>query len=83
MRTENGDNMGDESATITAAAGASLASVIERQVAIERKLDTLIELLGAKPRPKEWYSPGRGGRDPGQEALHRAGMVQARPDSCP
>ena len=34
-----------------------LAAIVERQVAIERKLDTLIELLGAKPRPKEWYSP--------------------------
>ena len=33
----------------------SLVSIVERQVAIERKLDTLIELLGAKPRPKEWY----------------------------
>jgi hypothetical protein len=35
----------------------SLNSIAERQITIERKLDTLIELLGAKPRPKEWYSP--------------------------
>ena len=35
----------------------SLAAIAERQVTIERKLDTLIELLGTKPRPKEWYSP--------------------------
>ena len=35
----------------------SLASIAERQAAIEAKLDVLIDLLGAKPRPKEWYSP--------------------------
>ena len=36
-----------------AVAEASLASVVERQVAFERKLDTLIELLGVKSRAKE------------------------------
>ncbi len=64
MRPENGDRMGDNSATMTDAAGANLASIAERQAsiaerqaAIETKLDTLIELMGAKSRPKEWYSP--------------------------
>ena len=35
----------------------SLVLIAERQAAIEAKLDTLIDLLDAKPRPKEWYSP--------------------------
>jgi len=44
-------------ASANAAMGASLVSVVERQVVIERKLDVLIELLGAKQPPKNWYSP--------------------------
>ena len=46
-----------EVATANAATGVSLISVVERQVAIERKLDTLIELLGIKQPLKNWYSP--------------------------
>jgi hypothetical protein len=41
----------------TVAAGVSLASVVERQVAIERKLDMLIDLLADRRPAKEWYSP--------------------------
>ena len=48
--------MGDDSATRTAATGASLASVVERQVAIERKLDVLIELLADRRPAKDYYT---------------------------
>ncbi len=46
-----------DAAPASHAESVSLNSVIERQVAIEAKLDTLIELLGAKPSRKDWYSP--------------------------
>jgi hypothetical protein len=55
VRIENGDDMGDDSATTTGIDGSDGLGV--RLAAVEAKLDTLIELLGAKPRPKEWYSP--------------------------
>lgn len=41
----------------TEMAGASLAFVVERQVAIERKLDVLINLLADRRPAKEWYTP--------------------------
>jgi hypothetical protein len=46
-----------EVAFATADAGLHLASVVERQVAIERKLDVLIEMLADRRPAKEWYSP--------------------------
>lgn len=48
--------MGDGSATTTAATGASLAVIAERQVAIERKLDTLIALLADRQPAKDYYT---------------------------
>jgi hypothetical protein len=46
-----------DSAPALAPTGVSLASVVERQAAIERKLDMLIELLADRRPAKEWYSP--------------------------
>jgi hypothetical protein len=40
----------------TATTGVSLASVVERQVAIERKLDTLIDLLADRRPAKDYYT---------------------------
>ncbi len=53
----NSANLVADTGVPTEGTTVALAAIAERQVAIERKLDVLIELLGAKPSRKEWYSP--------------------------